>query len=85
MSKDKIRVVVNTNTNVRFLTALPADITFREALPVVLSKYKTVVSENIANNQELLQSPWITELTLKGCLIGREEVLGEVLGDGDQL
>ena len=43
MSSRKVRLVVSTSTNFRFLTALPADITVKVALPALLNRYKAVV------------------------------------------
>lgn len=43
MSTGKIRLMVSTNTNIRFLTALPSEITIAKSLPIFLNKYRTVI------------------------------------------
>ena len=44
MSSQKIRLIIATNTNIRFLTALPASFTIERALPLILSRYQTVLT-----------------------------------------
>jgi hypothetical protein len=44
MSSQKVRLIISTNTNIRFLTALPAAFTIDRALPLILSRYQTVVA-----------------------------------------
>ena len=43
MSESKTRVIVSTNTNIRFLTALPNDLSIEGALPFLLNRYKSVI------------------------------------------
>lgn len=85
MSKGKVRLIVNTSNNIRFLTALPAELTIAKALPQLLSKYKAVVRDNLGENHELLEGNWISRVTVQGCLVGREETLGDVVGDGSEI
>ena len=55
MSGPRTRLTVLTNTNVRFLTSLPSSSSLRKALPLLLSTYRAVVSENLGNDHELLE------------------------------
>jgi|JI9StandDraft_2_1071091.scaffolds.fasta_scaffold172447_2 hypothetical protein len=77
--------MVSTNTNIRFLTALPSDLTLAKSLPLLLNKYRTVIRENLGEHHDLLEGSWISQVTLRGCLIGRDEVLAEVLTDGCEI
>lgn len=85
MSKDKIKVVVSTSTNIRFITALPAELTIAKALPLLLNKYKAVVRENLGDHHELLENNWISQITAGGCLISREEVVGELFDNNSEI
>ena len=85
MSSKKVRLVVSTSSNFRFLTALPADISIRAALPALLGKYKAVVSENIGAGSGLIDGIRVEQITKGGCLIGRDEILGDVLADNDEV
>ena len=55
MSGPRTRLTVLTSTNVRFLTSLPSSSSIRKALPLLLSTYRAVVSENLGNDHELLE------------------------------
>ena len=85
MQNRRVRLIVTTNTNIRFLTALPADHSIQKALPILLSRYRTVVSENLGKDHELIKSQSIVSLTKKGCLIARDELIGEVFADNDEI
>ena len=50
-----IRLAVTTNTNIRFVAALPPNITIAEAFKHLFQQYRTVVIEHISKNSELLQ------------------------------
>jgi hypothetical protein len=47
MSSNLIRLVIKTNTNLRFIVSLPNTIVIRDAFPLILKKYKTVIAENL--------------------------------------
>ena len=85
MQNRRVRLIVTTNTNIRFLTTLPADHSIQKALPILLSKYRTVVNENLGKDHELVKSQSIVSLTKKGCLIARDELIGEVFADNDEI
>ena len=55
MTSRKVKLTVNTNTNIRFLTALPADCSINRALPLLLNKYRTVVAETFGHHHALLR------------------------------
>jgi len=82
---NKVRLTVLTSTNVRFLTSLPSTCSVQKALPLLLAKYRAVVSENLGDDHELLQCEFISSLTKKGCLIARDEVVGDILSDNDEI
>jgi hypothetical protein len=44
MTSNLIKLVINTNKNVRFIVALPSDLTIQKSIPLILKKYKSVVS-----------------------------------------
>jgi hypothetical protein len=44
MSTNTLKLVVVTNTNIRFIVSLASDLTIHKALPIILKKYKLVVS-----------------------------------------
>lgn len=85
MAAPRVRLSVTASTNVRFLTALPADHSVRRALPLLLNKYKAVVSENLGHDHSLLQAGAISSLTKKGCLIARDELVGDVFSNDDEI
>jgi len=85
MSSQKIRLIISTNTNIRFLTALPAAFTIERAFPLILSRYQTVVAENLEKDHALIRGQEIFSLTKKGCLVARDEVIGEVFSDNDEI
>lgn len=72
MSSQKVRLVFNTNTNIRFLTSVPAAFTIERALPLILSRYQTVITENLEKDHALLRGQEILSLTKKGCLVARD-------------
>ena len=72
MSTKKVRLIVATNTNVRYLTAVPAHYTIERPLPLLFERYKAVISENMGPNHALLRDHKIFKLTKKGCLIARD-------------
>jgi hypothetical protein len=43
MILEKIKVSIETSTNVRFITSIPVTITLREALPLILKSYHAVL------------------------------------------
>jgi hypothetical protein len=43
MILEKIKVSIETSTNVRFITSIPVSITLREALPLILKSYHAVL------------------------------------------
>ena len=85
MSSKSIRLNVSTNTNVRFLTVLPSNSTIGGALPRLFSTYRTVVEENMGKDHALLQGQSLLHLTKKGCLVARDELIGQVFCDGDEI
>ena len=85
MAARRTRLSVTTSSNVRFLTALPNDHSIRRALPLLFNKYKAVVSENLGQDHPLLQAEAISGLTKKGCLIARDELVGDVFSDNDEV
>ena len=72
MSIKKVRLVVNTNTNIRYLTAIPANYTIERTIPLLIHKYKTVISENMGSDHDLLEGSNILQITKKGCLIAKD-------------
>ena len=85
MQNRRVRLIITTNTNIRFLTTLPADHSIQKALPILLSKYKTVVNENLGKDHKLIGSQSIASLTKEGCLIARDELIGDVFADNDEI
>ena len=43
MILEKIKVSIETSTNIRFITSIPVTITIREALPLILKSYLAVL------------------------------------------
>ena len=76
MSIHKVRLIVTTNTNVRYLTAAPANYTVKRVLPLLFEKYRTVIAENMGADHALLRGKSILHLTRKGCLVATDEVVG---------
>ena len=85
MSNNILKLVVNTNNNIRFIVYLPSDLTIHKALPVILKKYKSVVSENFGDHPEFLNVNTISHLTKNNCFFAKDEVLGHVLNNNDEL
>jgi hypothetical protein len=77
--------VVSTSTSIRFITVVPGELTIAKALPVIMSKYKAVVRENLGDHHELLEGNWISQITAGGCLISREEVVGEIFDNNNEV
>lgn len=44
MSSQKVRLIISTNTNIKFLTAIPAAFTIERAFPLILDRYQTVIA-----------------------------------------
>jgi len=84
MTAPRTRLSVTTSSNIRFLTAIPSDHSIRRALPLLFSKYKAVVSENLGHDP-LLRAEAISGLTKMGCLIARDELVGDVFSDNDEI
>ena len=85
MQKRKVRFTVTTNTNMRFLTAVPAELTIEQSLPLLLRRYQRVIVENMGEEHALLRSQSISNLTRKGCLVARDELIGDVFVDNDEI
>ena len=85
MAASRVRLSVTTSSNIRFLTALPSDHSIRRSLPLLFNKYKAVVSENLGQDHHLLRAEAISSLTKKGCLIARDELVGDVFSDNDEI
>lgn len=85
MNNQKVRLFVMTNTNIRFITVLPSSYSISRALPLLFDKYRAVVSENLGQDNHLLQCESISNLTKKGCLIARDEIVADVLSENDEV
>ena len=46
MILEKMRVAVETSTNVKFIASLPVTLTIKETLPILAKKYRAVIEEN---------------------------------------
>jgi len=47
MIAEKIKVVVETNKNVKFHSSLSSSLTIKEILPILLHKYREVIHDHM--------------------------------------
>jgi hypothetical protein len=85
MPSQKIRLIVSTNSNIRFITVLPVDITIEKSLPILCNRYRAVLAENLTKDHILPKGKSILQLTKKGCLIARDEFIGDVFVNDDEI
>jgi hypothetical protein len=74
MILEKIKVSVETSTNIKFIASISQTITIRELLPILLAKYLAVVRENYdqAEQEHLAKANQIKQITKNGYLIPLE-------------
>lgn len=88
MIAEKIKVVVETNKNVKFHSSLSSSLTIKEILPILLHKYREVIHDHMHSGQyntQQLNADRINQISKNGGLLPLSEYVSDILNDNDQL